>query len=239
MTIPPPRPRTTLAPGCQATGDWHLDHDLTLQGRFAGLLQCKTEVDLVAGSLFEGVLQAQQVRVAGVLRGTVLALGRIEILAGGQVEGAIYAPDITLAPGAVVHAQVQTGPAAVAAGKQAVIQAIAHAVTPVPVEQPRPHRVDAAVTTAEPTARLANHQVLELDELSRTEIVWPVEDEVGVPAEPVFATATPVAPSATAAATSSLPPVTVGERPMTTTTVPASIRAILQRRRPVAAGVSQ
>lgn len=97
---------TRISPGTRITGTLGGATEVVIDGEVEGQVQLDGAV-LVGGSgQVRGVIHARAVRVAGKVVGDVHGLERVELLAGGSVEGDLLAPRVVVHEGAFLSGKV-------------------------------------------------------------------------------------------------------------------------------------
>ena len=89
---------TIIAAGTQLDGNLTLNDNLHIDGRIVGEIESKADVALGEQGHFNGNIRARNIFVSGRLEGRVIA-ERLEIVAGGAVEGEIEIGDLVIEPG--------------------------------------------------------------------------------------------------------------------------------------------
>ena len=79
-------------------GTLTLSDNLHIDGQITGEIESKADVALGEQGRFNGNIRARNVYVSGKLEGRVIA-ERLEIVAGGSVEGEIETADLVIEPG--------------------------------------------------------------------------------------------------------------------------------------------
>lgn len=89
---------TIIAASSQLVGNLTLSDRLHVDGRLDGDVASESAVVIGAEGLIEGTVKAKTVVVSGRLKGSVSA-DRLEIIAGGHVEGDVHIVDLVIEPG--------------------------------------------------------------------------------------------------------------------------------------------
>jgi len=89
---------TIISSGTQLDGSLTLTDNLHIDGKFEGDIESKADVALGDEGRFVGTIRARNVFVSGQLKGRVTA-DRLEIVAGGAVDGEIEVCNLVIEPG--------------------------------------------------------------------------------------------------------------------------------------------
>ncbi|HMB37629.1 MAG TPA: polymer-forming cytoskeletal protein [Wenzhouxiangellaceae bacterium] len=89
---------TIVAAGTEFVGNLSLSDTLHLDGRIDGDVQSESNVVIGADGYFKGRIKAATVVVSGRVEGSIAA-DRLEIIAGGCVEGDVHTIDLVIEPG--------------------------------------------------------------------------------------------------------------------------------------------
>lgn len=76
-------------------------NDITIHGQIEGELISSQTINISETAQIKGPISAEVVIVAGVIRGSITATGKLEILPSGKVFGSITSKDISIKSGAV------------------------------------------------------------------------------------------------------------------------------------------
>ena len=114
----------TIGTGVVITGEVNCDADLQIDGRIKGEVRCGTLFLGETGSV-EGLVQADRVRVSGLVDGTIVA-GDLAIEAGGKVKGEIIYARLKVTAGAVIEGRLEhrAGDVAAAAAEPASLKLV-------------------------------------------------------------------------------------------------------------------
>lgn len=119
--------RSSIGAGMRVAGDCSFQDELQVEGTILGDVQAEDNAPSVlrvqSGGRIEGTVSADHIVVAGLVVGRVLARERLELVAGGRIEGDVCYKSLEMQPGAVVAGLLQP---------QALLPA---AATPVPALQ--------------------------------------------------------------------------------------------------------
>lgn len=101
---------SVLGAGTRLQGTLHVEESIRIDGRLEGNIEQsegKTHWVIVGPtSEIIGDIHAQNVRVAGKIKGNIIASGNVELTNGAEVRGNIKHSAITVEPGASVHGQL-------------------------------------------------------------------------------------------------------------------------------------
>ena len=76
-------------------------NDITIHGQIEGEVISSQTINISETAQIKGPISAEVVMIAGVIRGSVTATGKLEILPSGKVFGSITSKDISIKSGAV------------------------------------------------------------------------------------------------------------------------------------------
>ena len=219
--------KTILGADCRIKGELHLDGDLELHCQCSGSIHVGGTLDLRETARVQGLARAGAVRVAGIFEGDLVGEQGIALLEGAQVSGRIFAPRLLAVKGATLRAEVCIGPAALneAPGHatQGKPMAAAMSVMEEPVAVAQPALPDFEPVVEAPLAVSEMHQAMENAEPQPAVSVAAALDDADDMNDVVNQDMNIEEP--VAAANASAP-----EQEADVTTVPNSIRAVLQRR---------
>jgi cytoskeletal protein CcmA (bactofilin family) len=105
-SVTPPAP--VIRRGAEFDGLVLLPASARIDGRVSGDVIASGLVWIGEAARVKARIQAEEVVVAGVIEGEVLARQRIELLATARVSGALRAPRLVLADGAFLEGRCQT-----------------------------------------------------------------------------------------------------------------------------------
>jgi cytoskeletal protein CcmA (bactofilin family) len=100
---------TTIARGSKVKGSITGSTALRVEGEVDGRIRIEGLVDVAQSGLVKGQVHAETVRVSGKLVGNVTGKTRVEVLAGGRLEGDVSAPAFVIIEGAFYKGQVEMG----------------------------------------------------------------------------------------------------------------------------------
>lgn len=89
---------TIVAAGTQFVGNFTLTDTLHVDGRIEGDVQSESNVVIGADGYLKGQIRAATIVVSGRVDGSISA-DRLEIIAGGSVEGDVHIVDLVIEPG--------------------------------------------------------------------------------------------------------------------------------------------
>lgn len=87
-------------------GDLQSDGSVHVHGRVDGSLTARADVFVAEEATVEATIAAENVSVAGNVRGTIRCSGRFEVLPQGRVVGEVFAPVLVVHDGATVNAAI-------------------------------------------------------------------------------------------------------------------------------------
>ncbi len=87
-------------------GDLQSDGSVHVHGRVEGSLTARADIFVAEEATVEATITAENVAVAGNVRGTIRCSGRFEVLPQGRVSGEVFAPVLVVHEGASVNAAV-------------------------------------------------------------------------------------------------------------------------------------
>lgn len=116
------KPRSALGPGTVVQGKLSFDTPVRIDGKLTGEIVSTKAVIIGIQGVVEAQLHAEAVIVLGKVKGDVVAKDRIEILAGGSIEGSIKTPLFLLEEGGIFNGtcsmEIQSQPAKDATSQQ-------------------------------------------------------------------------------------------------------------------------
>lgn len=101
-------PATFIAPGTVLRGQIQGEGHVLVAGQVIGDADIEGALTLAEGGAWEGAIRADDVVLAGMLEGELLARDRVEITAPARVRGRVIAGAIAISQGAVVEAELQS-----------------------------------------------------------------------------------------------------------------------------------
>lgn len=105
--------KTVLGADCRITGEISLDSDALILGQFKGTLRVSGVLEIADSAHVVGTIVAGALRVAGRIEANVVAEHGVELLAGAQLSGQLFATTLSVVEGAVLESEVCVGPKAV------------------------------------------------------------------------------------------------------------------------------
>lgn len=103
------QPVTVIAPGARFEGRLSGRGCVMVSGRFDGDCDIEGSVTLAEGGEWQGVLQADDVIVAGQVDGDVVARERLEVGRQARIRGTLSGRSVAIAEGAVIEGEVRVG----------------------------------------------------------------------------------------------------------------------------------
>jgi cytoskeletal protein CcmA (bactofilin family) len=104
------RPVAQIGKTIRVEGDITGDEDLIIEGRVEGTVRLeKHRVTVGATGEVQADIEARSILLAGTVRGNLIAAERVEIAAGGRLEGDVLAPRLLMNEGAFVQGRIETG----------------------------------------------------------------------------------------------------------------------------------
>ncbi len=98
---------TTIAPGSKVKGSITGNAPLRIEGELDGRVLLDGLVTVARGGLLKGEIQAETVQVSGKVVGNVTGRERVEVLAGGSLEGDVTSPRFVIIEGAFFKGNVE------------------------------------------------------------------------------------------------------------------------------------
>lgn len=86
-----------------------IGRDLKIDGRVEGKIATDFTVEVTGDGVVQGVIETTDATISGVVEGTIFALGILTCTETAEVRGTIQCRDISIAPGAIIRAQVSMG----------------------------------------------------------------------------------------------------------------------------------
>jgi len=84
-------------------GELQTDGALHIHGKVEGTITAKTDVFVAEDAEVDATISAENVAIAGVVRGAIRCSGRFEVLPAGRVNGDVHAPVLVVHEGATVN----------------------------------------------------------------------------------------------------------------------------------------
>ncbi|KAF0193939.1 MAG: hypothetical protein FD169_2156 [Bacillota bacterium] len=92
---------TVIGAGTVFVGEIHVKGTLRIDGRAEGKVECSGDVVIGEGGVAETVVQARNLKVAGILKGNATASGTLEITDTGKLFGDIEVGKLAISDGAI------------------------------------------------------------------------------------------------------------------------------------------
>src|SRR5438105_6949401 len=99
-----------LARGDSASGSWVMGGDGEVLGDFSGEIECAGMLLVGKGSTVTATIRGTDVTIAGLVRGNIVALGKLRILPSGRLEGAARVGALVVQEGGVHHGVTRVHP---------------------------------------------------------------------------------------------------------------------------------
>lgn len=90
-------------------GDFETNGTVHIHGRFEGSIAAKRDVYVAEEADVDAAIAAENVVVAGLVKGTIRCDGRFEVLPQGRIAGDIQSPSLVIHEGARITGQVRMG----------------------------------------------------------------------------------------------------------------------------------
>ena len=132
----PQAPLTVLSEGDALVGQLLISGDGHLMGSFEGQVDCAGELLIGKDARVRADVRAENVLVAGSVKGTVVAKGRLELTSTGRLEGDAQTSCVVVQEGAVHFGRLEVYPGGVPELAQA------------PPPAPRPAAVNRAISAS-------------------------------------------------------------------------------------------
>ncbi len=98
---------TTIAQGSKVKGSVSGSTPLRIEGELDGRVMLKGTVTIADSGLLKGEVKAETVQISGKVVGNVTGSERVEVLAGGSLEGDVVSPRFVIIEGAFYKGQVE------------------------------------------------------------------------------------------------------------------------------------
>ena len=102
-----PQSATTVAQGSKVKGSVTGKAPLRVEGELDGRVMLDSTVTVAPSGVLKGEVKANTVQIAGKLVGNVSCKERVEVLAGGSLEGDVTSPRFVIIEGAFYKGQVE------------------------------------------------------------------------------------------------------------------------------------
>ena len=100
-TSAPSGPGTVVGANVKLVGTLQDASDITIHGRIEGELISSQGIAITETAYIKGPVSGEIVTIAGKVRGSITATGRLEILPTGKVFGSITSKDLSIKSGAI------------------------------------------------------------------------------------------------------------------------------------------
>jgi cytoskeletal protein CcmA (bactofilin family) len=100
-------------------GDFETNGSVHVHGRFEGSITAKRDVYVAEEADVDAAIAAENVIVAGLVKGTIRCDGRFEVLPQGRITADVQSPTLVIHEGARITGQFRMGPAEAATVDQA------------------------------------------------------------------------------------------------------------------------
>ena len=109
---------TVIAPGTTLTGNLEAEGVLQVEGRVNGTITSRSRVYVTGAGEVVGDIHAQEIVVAGTVRGDIAAAERAELQPGGTLHGDVTAPRVAVLEGGTLNGRLTMKAVAEAAKKR-------------------------------------------------------------------------------------------------------------------------
>jgi cytoskeletal protein CcmA (bactofilin family) len=106
---------SVIAAGMTVRGDIESNGIVKVEGTVDGHVVAREQVLVAKGGVVHGDIESRETVVGGMVHGSILATGRVEVQAGATVLGDITTKRIAVAEGATLNGQIRMGEHAAAA----------------------------------------------------------------------------------------------------------------------------
>lgn len=103
-----------VGPGMTFVGDCTTNGSIRVEGTVEGSVRAGRSVAVGPAGLVTGDVRARDATIAGSVRGTLVAEGRLQLQESSRLDGDVFARTVQVGEGAVVNANVRMGEDAVA-----------------------------------------------------------------------------------------------------------------------------
>ncbi len=100
---------TTLGADAFFKGHLKFEKGACLLGKFEGEISSKGELVVAEGATINAIVQVENIRIDGELRGNLTATNKVHLSSSGHLEGDIHASQLEVAEGAVLIGQCVVG----------------------------------------------------------------------------------------------------------------------------------
>jgi cytoskeletal protein CcmA (bactofilin family) len=99
-----------LARGDFASGRWVINGDGDVLGEFSGEIECAGTLVIGKGAQVTATIRGNDVTIAGLVRGNIVALGKLRIASSGRLEGDARVLALVVQEGGVHHGVIRVHP---------------------------------------------------------------------------------------------------------------------------------
>lgn len=99
----PDEVETIVGPSVKVEGDFVSKGNVVIEGMVMGSVKTERNLRVEEGAVINASVAAENVRVAGEIRGNVQALGMLELTPTARVIGDVYTKTLVIAAGAILH----------------------------------------------------------------------------------------------------------------------------------------
>jgi cytoskeletal protein CcmA (bactofilin family) len=99
----PDEVETIVGPSVKVEGDFVSKGNVVIEGTVMGSVKTERNLRVEEGAIINASVAAENVRVAGEIRGNVQALGLLELTPTARVIGDVYTKTLVIAAGAILH----------------------------------------------------------------------------------------------------------------------------------------
>lgn len=99
----PDEVETIVGPSVKVEGDFVSKGNVVIEGMVMGSVKTERNLRVEEGAVINASVAADNVRVAGEIRGNVQALGMLELTPTARVMGDVYTKTLVVAAGAILH----------------------------------------------------------------------------------------------------------------------------------------
>lgn len=107
FSLPAAEQTSVIAHDTAWNGDLQTEGSIHLHGKFEGSVSAHQDVFVAEEADVAATIAAENVAVAGLVRGTIRCRGRFEVLPQGRVAGDVFAPVLVVHEGATINGQFQ------------------------------------------------------------------------------------------------------------------------------------
>lgn len=99
----PDEVETIVGPSVKVEGDFVSKGNVVIEGTVMGSVKTERNLRVEEGAVINASVAAENVRVAGEIRGNVQALGMLELTPTARVMGDVHTKTLVVAAGAILH----------------------------------------------------------------------------------------------------------------------------------------